>query len=714
MRELMVTRLENGKPVLRPETIYRADELPLLEILLSCKTSKKRNCRYLEIPAAFDIETTSIYERLPSGRVDPGLRPYGFMYHWQLCIGSYVVFGRRWEEYLQAIQIISDGLHLSSEGTRLVVWVHNLPFEFAYLRRFINVVEGFYKAPYKPLRICTGDGIEYRDSLALSNMSLEAFCKASPGCDHVKLKDDLDYTKIRTADSFLTDTEQAYCYNDVRGLCECIAARMKEDTLASMPMTSTGYVRRDTRNAMRGLRHPGSRKEQQEIARRNRRLFQNCRLSPELYTLMRKAFRGGNTHANAAHANRILHDLDSYDITSSYPAVIMTEEFPVGAFTEYETDRFLKDQERRYCYLLQLYAEDLHYTGTCGIPYISISKVEKYDAGDGYQEDNGRIRSTAACWMWVTDIDYDIIKQTYSGRFTVGRVYAAQKGKLPQELRDTVMRYYQQKTTLKGKTDPDSEYMYSRYKALLNAIFGMMCTRLDMPKVEYHPSTDPNLEEFSVPDTSLEELLEGFYKSRNSFLAYQWGVWITAHARAHLERMLQAVGPDVVYCDTDSVKFLGSHDDVFQEENRRLQAIAEAAGAYADNEDGERFYLGTWDKERHMDTFKTLGAKKYVFTVDGQTYSTIAGVNKKRGGQYFAEHGLDAFRIGEIIPDSGHLVAYRNDDDIHEITVDGCTMTSASNLALVDDTYELGVTGTYLDLLEAISKEIEYIGGNDI
>lgn len=180
-----------------------------------------------------------------------------------------------------------------------------------------------------------------------------------------------------------------------------------------------------------------------------------------------------------------------------------------------------------------------------------------------------------------------------------------------------------------------------------------------------------------------------------------------------LERMLQAIGPDVIYCDTDSIKFTGSHQGDFRRANKELQRMAEEAGAYADNEKGKRYYLGTWDPEHEMTRFKTLGSKKYLYEIEENgkrtIFSTIAGVKKKRGKEFFNKKGFEAFKTGTIIENSGHLVAYRNDDQIHKIVVKGCEMTTASNLALVDDTYTLGVTSSYLELLRSLMEDKIFI-----
>ena len=112
--------------------------------------------------------------------------------------------------------------------------------------------------------------------------------------------------------------------------------------------------------------------------------------------------------------------------------------------------------------------------------------------------------------------------------------------------------------------------------------------------------------------------------------------------------------------------------------------------------------MGIWDHDAEYKYFKTLGAKKYCFQHPGEKeiYSTIAGVSKQAGRDFFTAHGFDAFRNDTMIPESGHTVAYYNDDQPHTVTVDNCTFTTAANTALVDGDYTIGQTAEYLDLLE--------------
>lgn len=668
----------------KQETVYDFNTFPWQYYLFSSRESKKRdndlnrNIHYLEIPCAFDIETTNMKD-------GDKFRPFSFMYHWQFCMEKFVIFGRTWAEFQKLLKTLSDRLNLSDER-RLVIYCHNLSFEFAHFRKFVHVRSGLFKEERKPLYVLVSGGIEFRDSLALSNMSLQKFCE-NEGAEHYKLVDTYDYKKIRTPETLLTEEEKAYCYNDVAGLAECIASRMKENTLANIPLTSTGYVRRDFRNAVRKNKE-------------NRTAFLNSQLDEHLYDLMRKAFRGGDTHANAALANQVIHDVHSFDIASSYPSAMVSGDFPIGAWFKISNRRFMSGETRAdYCHILKVILDHPCYIGKCGIPYISISKIEnRLEVADRIA-DNGRLlwtKESARVLLTVTDIDFDIIKNEYSyDRLFIADVWAAKKGKLNDEFRLQVLEYFKKKTLLKN--DDQHIYEYNKSKNRINSAYGMMVMKLNHDLIKYDNETG----EYITETEPISDALAKYYKSRNNFLSYQHGVWVTAQARAKLRKMLNIVGADVLYCDTDSVKFIGDHHiKEFEAENETLMKQAADSGAVAYDKEGNAHYLGVWEYEGKYEEFKTLGAKKYIVRKNGQYYSTIAGVSKKAGAEFFNAHGIDAFKNGTVIHNSGHLVAYYNDDEIHNITVNGCTFETAANIALIDDTYTIGITGEYMDVLQ--------------
>lgn len=675
------------------ETVYEVRELSLLRHNLDCKESKKRNVKYLEIPCAFDIETTNIFKKDENGNIDPEVRPFSFMYHWQFCINDEVCFGRTWEEFQFLLNELTRRMDLDNRR-RLVIHCHNLNFEFQHFRRFVNVIDGFYKEDRMPLRVVIEGGIEFRDSYALSNMSLQKFCENEEGVIHYKLSGDTyNYDRIRTPAYKMAEYEEAYCYNDVRGLCECIRSRMKEYTLASMPMTSTGYVRRDARNALK--QNP-----------KNRKVFLASQLTPEVYTMCREAFRGGDTHANLRMSDQLLHNIDSYDIQSSYPACMMINEFPSAPFTRIQPSTFYNRDMQGFALLIQVRLCNVKYVGECGIPYIALAKCTAITSDKII--DNGRVLYAGILEAVITDIDLEIIRNEYIFTdFYVNTVYASKYAPLSAEYKSVIMKYFTGKTALKGVEGKEYEYMKSKNK--LNALYGMMSQRID------HVNCTYDGHDFITSETSLDEQIKKYYNSPNSFQNYAHGCFVTCWARKRLREMLLTVGRDVCYCDTDSIKCINGHQEDFKKKNEELKKEALAAGAYAEDRNGNIQYMGIWEhetaKEKYSE-FKTLGAKKYVYRQGDHVVSTIAGVNKKAGSKFFAVHGLDVFKNGTIIKNSGHLTAFYNDDEIHEIEIDGETITTASNVALVDNTYTLGVTEEYLDLLEkalAKSDNLYYI-----
>lgn len=672
------------------ETVYTIRELSLLRHNLECKESQKRGVKYLEIPCAFDIETTNIYKRDKKGNIDSTFRPFSFMYHWQFCINDEVCFGRTWKEFGELLDNLTTRMDLDNHR-RLVIWCHQLRFEFAHFKRFVKVIDGFYKEGNLPLKVVIDGGIEFRDSYILSNMNLAKFCENERGVIHYKLSgDDYDYEKIRTPETPLTEYEKAYCYNDVRGLVECIRSRMQDDTLAGMPMTSTGYVRRDARIAVK--QNP-----------KNREIFRDSALTPQLYQMCRQAFRGGNTHANIRMANQLLHNISSRDIQSSYPACMMINRFPISAFFKIKPSTFFNYDMSDYALLIQIRFKNLRYVGKCGIPYIAYAKCTATTRDRIL--DNGRVLYAGVAEMIITDIDLDIIRSEYLfDDMYVNDVYASQYGMLSDEYKSVIMDYFRAKTLLKG--NPDKIYEYNKAKNKLNAMYGMMVMRIDFPDVTYDGH------DFETTAKPLEDQIEKYYRSRNSFLSYQHGIFVTCAARSRLQQMLEIVGKDVVYCDTDSIKFMNDHNAEFEAMNDKLKKQAMDAGAYAEDAKGNIQYMGTWDDEGTYDEFKTLGAKAYVYSKHGDIVSTISGVDKKAGAAFFSTYGLEAFTKGTRIKDSGHLTAFYNDDDIHEIEIDGVKIETASNVAIVNNTYTIGVSDDYLELIEkalANTEEMYYI-----
>ena len=642
-----------------------------------------RKTKYCDVVASFDIETTTIKEQ--ENATEEGAfslkNPYAFMYHWQMCIGGIVVFGRFWHE-LQALHEKLVRYFNLNEKRKMVIYVHNLSFEWMFMHQFLDCWENIFATERNKILKCSNDCFEWRCSYRLSNMSLAKYIENSEGTYYRKAVEDLDYRKYRDPYTALSPVEYGYCYNDVAGLYQAICASLKEDTLDSIPLTSTGYVRRDCREAMKKNK-------------RNRKLFLDMKLSPELYTLCKEAFRGGDTHGSRYYVNQVVEDVESFDKSSSYPYVMYClPEFPMSKFMQYdiEDEDDLNEMNKKYCTLGRYRLTNVKLKRGKTNPYIAYSKCSTCIAPKLF---NGRVLEAEEIIITLTNIDYLILKKDYDFEgLSVADFHFARKGYLPQELRDVILDYFTKKTMLKGVNGHEYEYMKSKNK--LNSIFGMMVTDIVHSEISF----DGN--EYCIKTPTVEEALENYYKSRNNFLSYQWGVWVTALARLELRKGIEAVGPDNIYNDTDSVKALAGHAQDFEKLNIEINKQCKERGIinYLIR-DGKRFYLGTWDNEGSYEQFKTLGAKKYVYRQDGKLHLTVSGLDKKKGASYLESiGGVPAFNKGVVFTDSGRTASYYNfTNEITTMSRDGYSWQNGCNIAIVDCEYTLGITDSMLSII---------------
>lgn len=656
-------------------------------------TKKKKPLQYIYQFATFDIESTTMTD---------AERPYGFMYHWQMNVGGIVCIGRTWEQWIDFMNRL-DLFYGLSQDKRLVIYVHNLGFEFQFMYQFLEEYFGGYeifaRAPRQPIKVTTSNGFEFRCSYILTNMTLAKACDNELGVIHPKAKGDLDYRITRTAMTKLSPEELGYCVSDVVCLYELIENRLKNehDNLETIPITSTGYVRRECRRACRKNPHYFD-------------FIKKLEPSLEVYTLLKEAGRGGNTHANRYMAGRVWENCDSFDVASSYPAQMLMRLYPVSKFSYYgeieSVEEFLDVLEQFAC-LFRVTFKGLKVKRSTPMPYIPISKCYAYDHT---VLDNGRVLSGNIS-MTITDIDFKIIEQEYSWEgMAVSDMHTAYYGYLPEELRKVVLGFFDRKTILKDEiaheTDDEAlanlNYLYGKSKNRLNGIFGMTYT--DPIRTTISMDSEGKWHEESPAD--LEKTLHKVTTSRNNFLYYAWGVWITCWARLHLENLINATnngadreeGGACIYVDTDSSKCINPDLNLIEKMNAEIRAKADELGAFSEV-NGKRYYMGVYEheNEKPIINFKTLGAKKYCYTDEKGFHITISGVEKKKGAQEMGS--IENFVAGFTFKEAGGLNLYYNPEEIHQITIDGCTMTTASNIGLTDSTYVLGLTDEYAELI---------------
>lgn len=665
---------------------YNQEDFPYYRIKKSNPLIQPTKC-YIEHLMTFDIETSTIE------KTDGSFE--GYMYHWQVCIDGFVCFGRTWKEFLTFLRKMNRALKNYNEQHKLICYIHNFSYEFQFLYSWIKLTNVFAIDKRKPLKAISKDfNIEFRCSYLLSNMNLKKFIENTPNAHYFKGSGDLDYKKVFTPKSILTMSELGYCYNDVMGLYEAIIYLLREDTLTTIPLTSTGYVRRECRNNMRKNK-------------KNRKQFLDLKLDDKLYQLCKDSFRGGNTASNRYKTNFINYDVSSYDMSSAYPYAMISGLYPITPFQEETITSLdmLDDYNNRYCTLAYYSFENVKLKKGIPFPYIPYSKciefiAPSYDTqfkGKEYCY-NGRVLEADFIKIAMTNYDYQIFINQYvfdEENVRVEDFYYSHKGFLPKELINSVLEFFTLKSQLKGIDGKEYEYMKSKNK--LNSLYGMIVTDIIRQENLFN-------EQWEKGENST---LEEYYSKRNNFLTYQWGLFVTAICRTNLQKAIDKIGLDCVYIDTDSLKYCGSHDEVFEHINQEMIDWCNQNDIINYVEVGNhKYFLGLFDKEKGYDEFVTLGAKKYAFNQNGKIGITVAGLNKKSGAKELElKGGLSNFKIGTEFFDSGRKTVYYNDDKKHFLIVQGCKIENASNIALVDTTYTLGMTDVMLSILNGLESE---------
>ena len=689
------------------------------EKLIIYNGSKKNPCRYYNMPCAFDIETSSFYK---DGEKQ------ACMYIWQFGVCGLCFTGRTWEQFKTFVQVLRECLDLSPE-LRLFVGVHNLSYEFQFIRKWFTWENVFAIDSRKVAYGVTTDGLEFRCTYILTGKSLETV-----GHDLREIKVEklhtLDYKLIRTSETEISDAEMNYCINDILVVMGLIYEKMLQDgNVAKIALTKTSYVRRLLKKE---CLYSGSNNHKQKNHNftKYRRLMQALTLDGyKEYKLLKEAFMGGFTHSNPKKTDMVLPDfkhpgkMSSIDFTSAYPFVMIAcNRFPMskGTFVRPRTKSEFEHNIKYYACVFEIELFDVEATFFNDF-YIPASKCRLLLHP---VISNGRVVSADHLIMTMTEVDYDIIRRTYrwdESKTKTGYFVRYRRGFLPTAIVRCILQLYKDKTELKD-VEGKEEY-YQLRKELLNSCFGCICTDICRPENIYEDDEwkEPTLKDF-------EELIEAYNNKKDRVLFYPWALYVTALNRWNLWSGILEFRDDYVYSDTDSIKGqnLDKHMRYIENYNRHCKVLLKEAMDYhgLDLADchpltikKQEKWLGVWDDEGFYFAFKTLGAKRYAFMKKGKFSITVSGLNKKVAAPYlickYKEKLFDAFDDDMYIPAeyTGKLCHTYIDDECSGEITDYQGHTAAyyekSFIHLDNEDYSLSISDQFLDLLTKIRERAD-------
>lgn len=676
--------------------------------IITIKNTKYYEESYMVFSMGFDIETTAIHANI--GTKDE--YHHAYMYIWQMCFGDYIIIGRTWEQWMHTMERIQMhyGLGVTKETAPLkntsrtitkqaIVWIANSGYEFQFLckkkwkdRNIIRWTEDSGKPVFadhqrKPISFeldfseTMGAGFRCLDVLRVAGGNLATVAKNY--CVTQKLvtydKDgkkisDLDYDKIRNSKTTLTEEELAYCYNDVKILSEW--DKYYKDVFMRqagfVPLTSTAIIR--------------------QAVKQN---WNNQKFTPDgwLYNMfphtMREyliavleLYRGGYTHANISIVGKMIEVVRGMDFTSSYPAVLLQEKFPMTEFADQHisSEDELIDFNARYnshevemCWFAEITFYIVRPKTTHSLE--SIYKVKEYGVLNKSERnyintynaviDNGKILSTEQMTVTITEEDWQSYNEFYDWDCAdVHYVKSAKAGYLPDYFTSVIKEMYKRKSVLKRQgLDETIEYILA--KEFVNGLYGLCVQKMHFDDILFDPdagwsqiskitqskiNTEDLMKEYENFEDAFDKMYHDMIKKdvkdkhgnivgiqMRMFLNPYWGIWVTAYARRRILTAIAYLNEDAIYSDTDSVYFLNyeKHKAWFEEYNRKVTEMNKKLFGDDFNELGD---LGTFDpvvikgENRKFEeySFMTFGAKRYIkWSEEYDIAVTVAGLPKK-------------------------------------------------------------------------------------
>ena len=561
---------------------------------------------------------------------------------------------RKPSEFCDFLINIIDKYNLNS-SRRLWLIFHNASYDLSYLIGFFQKY-----LPYKNETTILNDrhkikhyrqgGISILDTYGLSNCSLQTWGK-NLNVKHKKKVGLYDYDKVIFQDTDLSENEQEYDKYDVLCLYECFEKQLKNygDTTATVPMTATGYIRREFR----------------KIAINNRQykeMFRENRLNEKEFNLCVKAFAGGYTHGNRYQQNLVKGRIGHRDFRSHYPSQMRCYPLPFGKPQilydidldgDYFDTKILDDIYPDFSSIITIIITKAQLKDKkITMPFMQYSKLFNIHE-EKLKLDNGRILFFKGYAELVIDnLTLKILREQYNIEGKITYVMCFRNMRMPLCLTTTIDKYFLGKSNNKilhqkyeklygefAEETIEQADTLRRDKNGLNGCYGMFVQNPIHENYNVDYDLIDLVDDIFNPiknEKTTQEQLDDYYDNRNNFLPYQVGVFVTALARYELYEYIKIIGyENVLYCDTDSIFYLKTEEieKKIEEFNKIKNENAEKLGAFITDSNGKKIYYDVFEAEEDGIAFLQKHAKCYGIILKEKDKeilkATIAGVPER-------------------------------------------------------------------------------------
>lgn len=380
-----------------------------------------------------------------------------------------------------------------------------------------------------------------------------------------KLNETHNYEEIKHYNSIeeLPSEEINYITNDVRIMVELIRY-LQEKGIKGITMSTSAYKNR--------LKDKYQLCKNQMIKSTNE----------EVVEIVRKSYRGGITKVNPKYAGIEFNDVISFDVNSLYPSVMYDNPMPIGEGKIYKTIEEGR-RDRRTLFIVVAFVQ---YASVRKGQHAFIGSQSGFSYARKYEYND--VLENKMLYLWLDE--FNLFKLVYDAEYTILKVVGWKKANYV--FKDYIDRWYEVKKNAKNDVER------SLAKLMLNSLygkFGMNDNRVT-----------------KIPVAVGEKIIYRTETNNTTYYYKEVASYITSKARCKLASFMNRCGDNFLYCDTDSVYYIG-HDipDVFK-----------------DVVDSKK--LGYWKYEGHYTRFKSLKAKCYLKQLDDGTIERkIAGCPKE-------------------------------------------------------------------------------------
>lgn len=345
----------------------------------------------------------------------------------------------------------------------------------------------------------------------------------------------------------------------------------------------------------------------------------------DLYKRLKRWYNGGYVYVNPKYQDKVIKNVYSYDINSSYPAQMKLKPMPYGLPLEWDNaddDTLEEFQEKHKDWNLYLYKIRVKNFAIKGnhIPFVSFERtMTRFKGNTGktylshYSEEEEEIQLEAK-FLYLTSPEYELFCKYYTGVWEIVECLAFRsKVGMYDKFID---KHYENKT--RGKLE-GNKALEKNSKLLLNGCYGKEAMN------PVHDDSEVVLEDDKIKINIVPLPEEEQAKDSDKYMPAS--IFITSYGRIQLHEFIQPNCETFVYSDTDSVKTVG-------EPNTEGIYMHDTA-------------IGGWGFEYVTDDFKVLCPKRYAFWIGDKFKVKCAGFSRKDD----LVKNLDDFSLGKVFPE---------------------------------------------------------------